>query len=184
LIPCIVYVSIMPIMTEYKLKVKIGEFEFEAEGPVETVKAQFEAFKELIKPSVNKTENSFTEIDRNLIAQSNPNRLFSLKNHRVVALTDHPNSTADAILLILHGQQQCRNNNAATGGEIKDGLEGSGYNGQEVSRRLRELRHEKLIAVSGSHRAKRYQLTNEGLLRVKAILQEMPKLARTITLED
>ena len=34
---------------DYKLKIKIGTHEFEAEGPAEAVKEQFEAFKELIQ---------------------------------------------------------------------------------------------------------------------------------------
>jgi len=165
-----IFSDIMPIVADYRLKVKIGEHEFEAEGPVETVETQFEAFKELIKPPVNKTENPLIVINRDLIARGDLDHLFSLKNHRVVSLKFRLDSTADAILLILHGQQQCRNNEAATGGEIKDGLEESGYNGQEVSRRLRELRHEKLIAVTGSHRAKRYSLTAEGLTRAEAIV--------------
>ena len=35
-------------MADYRLKIKIGEHEFEADGPVDAVKSQFEAFKELI----------------------------------------------------------------------------------------------------------------------------------------
>jgi hypothetical protein len=31
-----------------KIKIRVGDHEFEAEGPVGTVQAQFEAFKELI----------------------------------------------------------------------------------------------------------------------------------------
>ena len=35
-------------MAEYKLKIKVGEHEFEAEGPADVVQAQFAAFKDLV----------------------------------------------------------------------------------------------------------------------------------------
>ncbi len=46
----------------YKLKIKVGEFEFDAEGPVEVVQAQFAAFKELI-----------SELPKSRVLLSNPN---------------------------------------------------------------------------------------------------------------
>lgn len=162
-------------MSESKIKVKIGEHEFEAEGPVDVVNAQFEIFKELIKHPTdykNKTESRLV-VDSPIT--SNLDRIFSLSNERVVFLSDTSKSANDAILLIIYGQKQCRNNEAATGGEIKAGLIATGYNGQEISRRLRELRHENLIAAQGTHRAKRYKLTNSGMSKVKTMLQEMPQ---------
>src|ERR1700678_1882282 len=49
-------------MAEYKLKIKIGEHEFEAEGPADGVQSQFAACKELIgsvapSPPKPKTES-------------------------------------------------------------------------------------------------------------------------------
>lgn len=177
-------------MSESKIKVKIGEHEFEAEGPVEVVNAQFEIFKELIKPTADFKDKTIFSLPSERPSPTNFNRIFSLKNPRIVSLNDPTKSINDAMLLIIYGQKQCRNNEAATGGEIKSGLEASGYDGQEISRRLRELRHENLIAAQGTHRGKRYQLTNEGMSRVQEMLQTMPNNLtefggnRKITLRD
>jgi hypothetical protein len=157
-------------MTDYKLKVKIGEHEFEAEGPVDVVKAQFETFKQLINPST-------TPVTDALVAEppftlKNSDSLFSMKDHRIVTFNDPTKSGKDAILYILYGRKMFQINDPATGGEIKRGLVASGYSGAEISRRLRELCVEKLTVPSGSHRAKRYQLTPEGLSKIQAELRE------------
>lgn len=178
-------------MPESKIKVKIGDHEFEAEGPVDVVNAQFESFKELIKPTTDSKDKTTFSPPSERLSTIDFDRIFSLKNQRVVSLNDRTKPISDAMLLILYGQKQCRSNEAATGGEIKNGLEASGYDGQEISRRLRELRHENLIAARGRYRAKRYHLTNEGLSRVQEMLEETPNNLtdlingkRQITLRD
>ena len=48
-------------MESYRIKVKIGEHEFEAEGPAEIVQSQFETFKQLIASQpqrINTTEKA------------------------------------------------------------------------------------------------------------------------------
>ena len=85
-------------MAEYRLKVKVGEHEFEADGPVETVKEQFEAFKDLIESlPKNKVETtaSATSIDTPAlqpitpVATANVDRIFRAEN-RVISLTVPP----------------------------------------------------------------------------------------------
>src|SRR5208337_3508019 len=97
-------------MAEYRLKVKIGEHEFEADGPAETVKQQFDAFKDLIAViPKNKVENTTPTISGETPPAtqkdvSNVDRIFQA-DARVISLTVPPTSETDAVLLVLYGQR-------------------------------------------------------------------------------
>lgn len=159
-------------MSDYRLKVKIGDHEFEADGPVDAVKSQFETFKELIAANpVYKTENTSTEVsaDKPIVPQSriaNIERIFR-QDGRVISLTVPPESLTDAVLLILYGQKHFRNNENPTGGEIIDGMEQSGYHAIRISRVLAPLSAEGMVIITGAHRGKRYRLTNQGFAKAE-----------------
>ena len=70
-------------MDAYRLKIRIGEHEFEAEGPQEAVERQFEAFKELItflpkkeskQPAQDQKDTSAGEIG---VLQQKNSRIFT-----------------------------------------------------------------------------------------------------------
>jgi hypothetical protein len=165
-------------MSDYKLKVKIGDHEFEADGPVEAVKSQFDVFKELIAtlaPSKPNTTNSIaeSEIIAPPTAQSalDVDRIFQM-NGRVVSLTVPPNSETDAVLLIMYGQRHFRKNENPTGSEILDGLAMSGYRATRIDRILTNLSTEGAVIITGAHRGKRYRLTNAGVTRTEGIVKD------------
>jgi len=167
-------------MSEYKLKIKIGEHEFEAEGPADAVNSQFEAFRELIA-SVPKNKNETTDaatanggqtLEQLANAASLPvERIFRAEG-RVISLTAAPASETDAVLLVLYGQRHFRKNENATGSEILDGMEQSGYRTPRIDRILSGLADEGAVIISGAHRGKRYRLTNQGHARADAIVRE------------
>jgi hypothetical protein len=168
-------------MTEYKLRVKVDGHEFEAEGPAETVKEQFESFKNMIASlSKNKPEN--TPIEENgegaisalpakTSSTNNVDRIFRPEN-RVVSLTVPPASETDAVLLILYGQRHYRNNENPTGSEIIDGLEQSGYRTPRIDRILTSLAGEGAVIITGAHRGKKYRLTNQGFTRAEGVVKD------------
>jgi hypothetical protein len=166
-------------MSEYRLKIKIGEHEFEADGPTEAVKAQFEAFKELIatipihKPEniqpANDTETSLQHVPQK--ATPAVDRIFRVAG-RVISLTVPPNSETDAVLLILYGQKHYRKNENPTGSEIMDGMEQSGYRTTRIDRILTSLSDEGGVVISGAHRGKRYRLTNQGFMKAETLTRE------------
>jgi hypothetical protein len=166
-------------MAEYRLKVRIGEHEFEADGPTEAVKAQFEAFKELIAAiPVHKPENiqppDDPETPSQYVAQkATPavDRVFR-QTGRVVSLTVPPSSGTDAVLLLLYGQNHYRKNENPTGSEIMDGMEQSGYRATRIDRILGGLSSEGAVIITGAHRGKRYRLTNQGLTRAEGIVRD------------
>lgn len=164
-------------MAEYRLKVRVGEHEFDAEGPAETVKAQFEAFKELIA-TLPKDRIETTIPNANAAAVQSPatvtmnvDRIFRAEE-RVISLTVPPDSETDAALLILYGQRHYRNNENPTGSEIIDGMEQSGYRTPRIDRILLALSTEGAVIITGAHRGKRYRLTNQGFTRAEGIVRE------------
>ena len=169
----------------YRMKVKIGSHEFEAEGPTETVKEQFNVFKELIESSAAKISSPISTVTPPSTTQqkfpSPPNvfdfleKITKFDDERgVVSLTVRPKSVEDAVLIILLGQKEFQSNEAVTGAEIMDGLTATG--GLAVSRVDRLL--EKVgkagdVIVIGERRSKRYRLTNAGINRAAKIAEEL-----------
>jgi hypothetical protein len=164
-------------MAEYRLKIKIGEHEFEADGPVDAVKAQFEAFKDLIAgiPSGNaavaqasKTVAQLNVPQFNIV---NADNIFRADG-RVISLVVPPNSDTEAVLLILFGQKYLRKNDSPTGSEIMDGMVQSGYRTTRIDRILASLSSEGAVIITGAHRGKRYRLTNSGYTKAEEIVKE------------
>jgi hypothetical protein len=171
--------------TPHRLKIKIGQHEFEAEGTSETVQQQFEAFKELVKlapptflPDSVQSSQSSTEAKSTQLSKadvpSNGKALSKIMrvDDRVVSLTIRPNDLFEAILLILFGQKELRQNDSVTGSEILDGLKGTGGFSyvKRVDRYLENLAKDGEVIVIGEHRAKRYRLTNAGYTRAAQVV--------------
>ena len=166
-------------MTDYRLKVKVGGHEFDAEGSEEAVKSQFEAFKDLIlnlpknklettesvEPAVQSSQNTAS------VTTTSLDRIFRAEG-RVISLTAPPTSETDAVLLVLFGQRFYRNNENPTGSEIIDGLEQSGYRTPRIDRILRSLADEGAVIITGAHRGKRYRLTNQGHTRAEGVVKD------------
>ncbi len=159
-----------------KLRIKIGDHEFEAEGPPEVVQAQLAAFKELVAstPALRKQNESVTDEVQDTQAQRQPNAPLTLDkiikiDGRVASLTAQPNSLEDALLLLLLGQKTFRNNDGVTGGEIVNGLKVSGQSNDGTPRILKKLASEGSVIITGAHRGKRYRLTNQGVSKAQEV---------------
>ena len=128
-------------MDRYRLKIKVGTHEFEAEGPTNVVQMQFEAFKELIAslPSVNADTNQI-DFAHNVTEATDNAREPTLSldkvtriDERVVSLTARPETVEDALLVILLGQRTFRSNDSVTGSEVIDGLRQPGFTVSRVA---------------------------------------------------
>jgi hypothetical protein len=167
-------------MAEHRLKIKIGEHEFEAEGPAEVVQSQFETFKNIITTLPERKAETIIpnltpnfEVSNNVLSTTalDVDRIFRTQG-RVISLTVPPSSETDAVLLILYGQKHYRKNENPTGSEVKDGMEQSGYRSPRIGRILGSLFTEGAIIITGKHRGKRYRLTNQGFTRAEAIVRD------------
>ncbi|MGA9964128.1 MAG: hypothetical protein WBQ10_02900 [Terriglobales bacterium] len=168
-------------MDTYRLKIKIGDHEFEADGPVDVVQSQFSAFRDLItafpaKPAPEAPRQDQLE-ERKV---SNPDSFPHLPlekiikvEGRVVSLTAKCDSVDEAVMLVLLGQKDFRNNQEVTGAEIMDGLKQSGYMLDRVDKLLDKLASEGSTIIIGVHRGRRYRLTNQGLSKALGIAKEV-----------
>ena len=166
--------------SSHKLKIKIGQHEFEAEGTAEAVQQQFEAFKELMATASSNLSpgqgqaapqpatNLQAEVTATLSSNASPLPLSKIMRveGRVVSLTVPPDDPDDAVLLILYGQRVLRQNDSVTGAEVMDGMTSTGgFSIARVDKLLASLAVLGEVIVIGEHRAKRYRLTNTGNIR-------------------
>ncbi len=93
---------------------------------------------------------------------------------RVVSLTARPQMVGEAVLLVLYGQKILRGNDAVTGGEVMDALVTTGgYMLPRVDRLLEKLSSDGDVIVIGEHRAKRYRLTNAGIIKARQLATDL-----------
>jgi hypothetical protein len=168
-------------METTKIRVKIGDHEFEAEGPTDTVQSQFEVFKELISsiPRASETpkiiEAEYVEPNKDVIVTHSHVDVAKVLHvsGRVVSLTALPKSAEDAALLIMLGHKDLRNNVSVTGQEIGDGLAQSGRPVLRVDRIMEKALEEALVLKTGIKRGTRYRLTNQGLGKALNVAKDL-----------
>ena len=161
-------------METQRLKAKIGEHEFDAEGPVEIVQAQFQAWKELIASTSAKHNVSTQPHENQGKTEGETNKLNKIirLDGRVVSLTIKPTSETDAALLVLYGQRMFRENESVTASELRDGLQHSGYRFARVDRLMQPLCDEGMVVRIGAKKATRYRLINPGMARATELAQQ------------
>jgi hypothetical protein len=174
-------------MADYRLKIKIGDNEFEAEGDAETVQSQFAMFKELVSNAPAKPAKPLeTETDNGNGLPDNGNgggermeidKIMKVDG-RVVSLLVRPARNEDAVLLILLGQRHYRKSDSVTGGEIKDGLKQSGHAIERPDRILDRLsaNDQGLVITIGERKGRRYRLTNAGLTKAQDMARKLISL--------
>jgi hypothetical protein len=157
------------------ISIKLGNAEFSAEGPVNIVQAQFEAFLRALesrpgeagkpdKPDSNGGQNRVTaELDSGLL-----NRVFAKDGADRVSLKALPRSGAgDALLLILYGFEEIAGEHSVTGSALIKAAEKSGVRLDRLDRTI----DAELVTAAGMRRAKRYGLNNRGKQRAQEILK-------------
>ena len=170
-------------MAENRLKIKIGEHEFEAEGPVDIVQAQLAAFTELVNklpagPPPKPAEPTRTAAEQQQNGDTSGNGQLNLDKimraeGRLVSLTVSTENIEDSALLLLLGQRHYRNNDSVTGGEVLDGLRESGQNVPRIDYQMHRLAQDGLVITVGSGRGRRYRLNNRGMQRAQEIAREL-----------
>jgi len=168
-------------MDTSKIRIKIGEHEFEAEGTTESVQSQLEIFKAMMAalgdlPSRSLAHEPKQDVE-NSVDRGDPTHVPLEKilhvSGRVVSLTAIPSSTEMAALLILLGHKNLRNNDSVTGQEIGDGLAQSGRPVARTDRVMEKAISEAYVMKSGFKRSTRYRLTNSGNQKALAVAREL-----------
>ena len=159
---------------------KIGEHEFEAEGPAAEVNVQATLFARLLghdepresKP-VSPPETVPVSPPENVPPPPPPIKSIARVNGKVVSLGARPSSLDDAVLLLLLGQHHIRGDSAVAGTEIMEGLRGSGYNVGRADYIIKRHARSGLIVATGRRRRLRYQLTTDGAAKAEAIARTL-----------
>lgn len=179
-------------MSDFRLKVKVETNEFDAEGTKEFVEEQYQRFLDAL--SAGKTAH---EVARN--GQSNPilgavatgplanggpivldgmDRIFRT-DANVISLSARPQGgdrELDAILLLLYGHKQLRAAEVVSADDLLAGLKRSGYTVQRADRLVARGEREGVVNKSGVRRGSRYRLTNPGLTRAQALMEELMRI--------
>lgn len=179
-------------MEPFRLKMKVGSHEFEAEGDQETVERQLLEWKALIlavpaavpvavpvavtvpvtpSPAAPATPPAQTLLGTVL------GKVFKQED-RIVTLTalpTGPQAEADASLLLLLGYRDLTQEELVTGGRILQGLQRSGMSVQRADRVFGDYMDRFVIRV-GVHRAVRYRLTNQGMLKAQELAKELAQM--------
>jgi hypothetical protein len=164
-------------METQKLKLKVGEHEFEAEGPIDVVQSQLAIWKELIATAPTKQQETTTTTERpngkNTSSQLPHLKLDKIMKveGRIVSLTARAETTDETALLILLGQKELRGNQEVTGSEIMDGLRQSGHAITRADSLMDKLSGDGNVITVGVHRSRRYRLSNSGLTLALTIAQ-------------
>lgn len=172
---------------ETRLKIKVGEHEFEAAGSPDDVREQYKMFMELVAtmgrspaplpqiPSNQDTPASELPATTNS-ASSNDAALPKIMNleGRVVSMTIRPKSLSDGVMLLMLGHKVLRNSEWTTGAELLDGLKTTGGLAfDRIDRLMEKLNSDGDIIITGERRAKKYRMTNAGMTRARQLAQDL-----------
>lgn len=172
-------------MDNYKLKIRLGDHEFEAEGPVDVVQAQFAEFRDLLNslPAKKEPDQVSLPLQDDPMAEQvskvptphlHLEKILKVEG-RKVSLTAQCETVEEAVLLILLGQMEFRGSQEVTGAEIMDGLKQSGWVMERIDKTLDKLSREGNVHTMGINRGRRYRLTNLGKRTALGFADELLK---------
>ncbi len=169
-------------MEQFRIRLKVGSHEFEAEGDQESVERQLAAWRELISsPSTLASPPPLDTSGAGAPAPNGPSeraqfdKIFRFEGG-LVSLSVPPGGEhreSDAALLLLLGQRIYNGDELVTGSPILAGMARSGLSVPRIDRVFSEM--EQYVIRVGSHRAVRYRLTNPGLERAREVAFALAK---------
>jgi hypothetical protein len=170
-------------MDTQRLKVKIGDNEFEAEGPPESVQAQFDAWKSLVstapptvpdKPASDGSKPGETQEETGELPS-----IFSVDDRKkLVSLAVLPaagagNRDADAMLLLLYGYKVKYGLEDLIVGRLKESMAVSGRRIERIDRTIQPHLKANYVLKGGQGKGGKYRLTNTGIARAKELMEAL-----------
>lgn len=173
-------------MESHRIKVRLGDAEFDAEGKPEDVKAQYEAFLALVAlaPKVAPPPPAAAQPVLPVPGQPNQSeqgipaevmdRVFRRGDTlSLAALPSGENGSQDAMIALLYGYLKIQSESTVTGTSLMKSAKISGIDlgkSDRVDRVVAGLIPDYILAA-GVKKAKRYQLNNRGLARAEAVIK-------------
>ncbi|MBK8574821.1 MAG: hypothetical protein IPN90_03760 [Elusimicrobia bacterium] len=168
-------------MDNLRFKIRVGEREFEAEGPREAVEARWAEAKDwLLNTPAAKTHS--VEVSQNLPNQEE-NPIFEVdRGRRTVRLRVLPprgevlQRLSNALLLLLYGYNDLLSRPGVPVTRMAEDLRMSGFAGlKRLSRAFLRLETEGLAARNGSGKGTNYRATNPGLTAARTLAKSLSK---------
>ena len=168
-------------MDAYKLHIKLGEAEFNAEGPQEIVQKAFEKFlaaTEKVPASAPKPKDQHSD-GSHKTGSLDPailNRAYTVDGRRKfvslrVLPAEGPNKASDAALLVLYGHQNLLQMVEVPVTRLKKGLRQSGIQVDRIDRIMAP--HSHITQKGGTGVGGKYSLNNQGLIQAEGMLRKM-----------
>lgn len=163
---------------KYSLRIKIGDAEFDAEGPEAIVQVAFEKFLDALESAPTPATHGpaltlegkgtvgRTQTERPALPQAALDRAFRVDRERgVVSLNFLPKSDgdqqkADAAILLMYGFQKVLGEDHAKITKLNEGLRTSGLTLERLDRVIGV--HNGYFMKGGTRSGSRYTLTNAG----------------------
>ncbi len=169
-------------MSKSRIRIKFPEHEFEVEGPAERVQSRFAVFRRLVwpnsEPDAAETMAQTTIETVEIAPAEPPFPKMCLQQGRFLFLKV-PAKVEDAVLLVMFAQKEFRKNENVTGGEIMGGLRRSGIKIRRADSLVTKHESAGNIAIKGSGRTRRYQLTDQGAYRAQQLVSYLAPLVDT-----
>jgi hypothetical protein len=154
--------------SNHRIKVKIGDAEFEAEGSESSVQAQYESFLQAVRatPAAASTKKPGESPPETAPIDEIAARLFEQRDNGLITLKALPvgeDREAEAMLLLLWGYKQLRAENNVYATRL---VEASAISGLGKPR-FNDI-HERVsqwVLRAGNKKGTNYQLNNQGVKR-------------------
>lgn len=177
--------------TPFKLRLKVGQHEFEAEGIKEDVQAQFDAWKSLIsgstavaatppldQPPAPRQPAPFTPAQPEQ-SQANPQDAFLAlfePSGSAITLRAYPSGeqAEDAVLLVAYAFRRLQSQDILSSVLIGKSMRLSGGTIDRVDRVVNnQITRGYMMKAGGVGRGTKYRLTNTGAARAEALAKEL-----------
>ena len=177
-------------MESHKLRIKVGEHEFEAEGSPKDVTEQFHAWKELIASTPKSASGSdlgvregkpklpgnVTEV-KTQDGYAAPWDIFDIDDKRkLVTLKIHPtgdDKDEQALLLLLFGYKKSYGQDEVLATKLIASMQVSGLRPGRIDRTLAGFIDAGLVLNSGRGKGSKYRLTNTGYAKADETAREL-----------
>jgi hypothetical protein len=171
-------------MAEYKIRVKVGANEFDAEGPKEFVEDLFKKFEALVagkttpalpvmKTGAATETNLSHSVD--MLTESPLAKAFNLEGNRIslIGRFDGEDRELDAALLVLLGHKELKGVDAVSADELLYGLQQTGYTVERADRLMKRGKSRGLLNFHGIRRGTKYRLTVPGITKARELGKEL-----------
>jgi hypothetical protein len=160
-----------PMSELRRLKMKIGDAEFEAEVAEDEVYPMYDQFLSMLgERRPPPAQAGFVQTSRTASDQSLLTRIFDLRQDGTIVLKvlpDGPDSNTNAMLLLLYGYLLLKNEECVLATQLFRAAEQSGFSLRRPAKEC--VRNGRFVVRNGQRKGSNYALNNQGLAVAKEI---------------